>query len=124
MSGQAQANFIATKDCDVRTIQLAADIDAGYAIGYDGNLAPAGGAMQGIARQNGLSGDYIGCTTDNTASAIVGAAVADGAELAVGADGKLVTAVTGNNIVARALSDSAAADLFIPVEVKSEGVKP
>jgi hypothetical protein len=122
MPGQASPFYIANKDCQVRTVQLTAAVEAGYAVGYNGGLAIAGQSLQGIARQSGVAGDYIACTTSNTASAIVGAAVANGADLAVGAGGKLVPAVAGNYIVARALSDSSA-NLFITVEIKPEAIK-
>ena len=123
MPGQVSPFYLANRDRDVRTVELAVDVMAGYAIGYDGNLATPGETMQGITRQNGLAGDCVGCTTDNTASAIVGAAVTNGMDLAVGAEGKLVPAVAGNYIVARALMDSDP-DLFITVEVKAEAIKP
>jgi hypothetical protein len=122
MPGQASPFYLANKDCDVRTIQLTAPVEAGYAVGYNGGLAMAGQSMQGISRQSGIAGDYIACTTGNTASAIVGAAVTKGIDLAIGAGGKLVPAVAGNKIVARALDDSNA-DLFVTIEIKSEGNK-
>jgi hypothetical protein len=122
MPGQASPFYLANKDCDVRTVQLTAPVEAGYAVGYNGGLAIAGQSMQGISRQSGNVGDYIACTTGNTASAIVGAAVTSGIDLAVGAGGKLVPATTGNYIVARALSDSNV-NLFITVEIKPEAIK-
>lgn len=123
MPGQASPFYLANKDDHVRTIQLTQSaVEAGYAVGYNGGLAIAGQSMQGISRQSGTVGDYIACTTSNTASAIVGAAVTNGQDLAVGAGGKLVPAVTGNYIVARALSDSNA-NLFITVEIKPEAIK-
>lgn len=122
MPGQASPFYLANKDANVRTVQLTVDIPAGYAVGYDGGFPTAGQEMQGISRQNGVAGDYVGCTTCNTASAIVGAAVTKGADLATGAGGKLVPAATGNYIVARALDDSDA-DLFITIEIKPEAIK-
>lgn len=123
MPGQASPSYLANKDSDVRTVLLAADISAGYAIGYDGNLATPGQAMRGITRQNGKTGDFVGCTTSNTASAIVGAGVTIGIDLAIGTGGKLVPAATGNYVVARAEMDGDA-DTFITIEIKPEAVKP
>lgn len=123
MAAQAQPNYLANKDCDVRTIQLNTAIEAGYAVGYDGNLPVAGGSIQGILRYGGEAGDHVPCTTSNTASAIVGAVVTNGQDLAVDGAGKLIPAVSGNLIVARALDDSGAADLYITVELKTESIK-
>ena len=122
MPGQASPYYLANKDSNVRTVELTADVEAGYAIGYNGGYAIAGAQMQGIARSDGKSGEFIGVTTSNTASAIVGAAVTNGAALAIGNGGKLVPAAAGNFIVARALDDSDP-DLFITVEIKPEAIQ-
>lgn len=122
MPGQTSPFYLANKDSNVRTVKIATDISAGYCVGYNGELAVPGQEIQGISRHNAKEGDHIGCTTCNTASAIVGAAVNKGTDLAVGAEGKLVPAQSGNYIVARALDDSDA-DLFITVEIKPEAIK-
>ncbi len=49
--------------------------------------------------------------------ALAGGAIAAGAELAIGADGKVVTATDGNFVVATALESAAAAGKFIRVQI-------
>lgn len=124
MPAQAKPNYLANKDECCRTIQLQADIEAGYAVGYDGNLPTAGSSIRGVLKTSGVAGDYVTVTTGGEPSAIVGAAVSYGQDLATDATGKLVPAVSGDQIVARALDVSAAADLFITVELCKETIKP
>mgnify|MGYP003294516525 CR=1 FL=1 len=49
--------------------------------------------------------------------ALAGGAIAAGAELAIGADGKVVTATDGNFVVATALESAKAAGKFIRVQI-------
>lgn len=89
------------------SIAAAAAISENQAVGYDGNVATAAGAMKGLAISDAAIGDQLGVDVLGTSIGIAGGAVADEAELEVGAGGKLVTKAAGK-VVARALQAAAA----------------
>lgn len=94
------------------TVVAAAALSEHQAVGYDGDVATAAGAMQGLATTDAALGDPVAVDVLGTSVAIAGAAVAVGAALEVGAGGKLVTKAAGVT-VARALQAAAAdGDLF------------
>jgi hypothetical protein len=94
------------------TAVAAAALSEHQAVGYDGDVATAAGAMQGLAITDAALGDPVAVDVLGTSVAIAGAAVAVGAALEVGAGGKLVTKDAGVT-VARALQAAAAdGDLF------------
>lgn len=77
------------------------------AVGYDGDVAAAAGAMKGLATYDAAIGDEFAADVLGTSIAIAGEAVAEGAELEVGVAGKLVTKAAGV-VVARALQAAVA----------------
>ena len=77
------------------------------AIGYDGNVATAAATMQGLAQTDAASGEQVAVDVQGTGIAIAGAAIAVGADLEVGAAGKLVTKAAGVS-VGRALQAAGA----------------
>lgn len=84
-----------------------ATVTENLAIGYDGDVASAAGAMKGINTFDVVSGEQASVDVLGTSIATAGAAIADGAELEVGANGKLVTKTAGV-VVARALQPASA----------------
>lgn len=110
------------------TLPAAADLSAlrytGVVIDAAGRAAApaAGGAIDGIL-QNKPSAVDRGATVmiNGLSKAVAGAAVAAGADLAVTAAGKFITAVTTNRRVARAVT-AATADLdIITVALSNNG---
>ena len=94
------------------TVVAAAALSEHQAVGYDGNVATAAATMQGIASYDAVAADQVAIDVAGTAVAIAGAAVAVGADLEVGAAGKLVTKAAGVS-VGRALQAAGAdGDLF------------
>ncbi len=89
------------------TITALAVITEHLAVDYLGNLATAAVAMMGIAVTDAAIGDDFAVEQIGTAVATAGAAIADGAELEVGAAGKLITKAAGV-VVARARQAAAA----------------
>lgn len=89
------------------TITAAVVISENLAVDYVGNIATAAAAMMGIAVTDAAIGDDFAVDQIGTAVATAGAAIADGAELEVGANGKLVTKAAGV-VVARARQAAAA----------------
>lgn len=90
------------------SIEAAAAIAENQAVGWDGNVASAVGAMKGLATHDADAGEFMAIDRLGTSIAIAGGAIAEGAELEVGAGGKLVTKAAGIT-VARA-EQAASAD--------------
>ncbi len=76
----------------------------------------------GILQDDPALGEWGTVKTRDVSKASIGAAVAAGARLTTDAAGRLVTAVAGNPIVARALEAGAASGHLISVEVGLSGV--
>lgn len=76
---------------------------------------PVDGIIGGYQNNKGGAGDYIDVRGPHQADgmALSGAAIADGAELTTDANAKLVTAVAGNTVFAKAQSVANAADQFV-----------
>lgn len=89
------------------TVIATAVITEKLAVTYVGAIAGAGVAMMGISCTDAAVGDALAVDQIGTAVATAGAAIADGAELEVGAAGKLVTKAAGIT-VARACQAAAA----------------
>lgn len=95
------------------------------AVKFDANgdivLAGAGEVCVGIAiitnDETVKAGEDIDIQVKEMGVAIAGAEIKAGAELAAGADGKLVTASAGQFVVATALESAAAAGKFIRVQI-------
>jgi len=90
------------------TLSVAATAAIGeyQAVGYDGAVATAAAAMQGLSVTDADLGDLFAVDVLGTGIAIAGGSVAVGAALEVGAGGKLVTKAAGVT-VARALQAAA-----------------
>lgn len=89
------------------SVVAAAALSEHQAIGYDGNVATAAATMQGLAQTDAASGEQVAVDVQGTGIAIAGAAIAVGADLEVGAAGKLVTKAAGVS-VGRALQAAGA----------------
>lgn len=89
------------------SIAAAAALGEHQAVGYDGNVATAAAAMKGLAISDAALGEQVAVDVLGTSIAIAGGLIAAGAELEVGAGGKLVTKAAGVT-VARALQGAAA----------------
>jgi len=77
-------------------------------VNASGQLAAASatGAMDGLLQNKpDAAGDAATLGIDGVSKAVVGASVTAGDDLAVGSGGKLITATTGDVVVARALAD-------------------
>lgn len=90
------------------SIAAIAAITETRAVGFDGGVPAAGAAMKGLAISDAAIGEQVGVDVLGTSIATAGGAFAKGAELEVGAAGKLVAKTTGV-VVARA-EQAAAAD--------------
>lgn len=124
MTGQAQANYIASNDQFVTGVNLAADTPAGYCVNTAGGFPAAGTAILGVTRAKGLAGDRVSVTTANTVPAISGAAIAsEFLDLATDGNGKLIPATTGDQIVARSEGTASGADEYIRVRLNPEAIK-
>jgi len=75
----------------------------------------AGEACDGILQDKPALGSAGKVTVLGKSKAVAGAAFAKGALLAVNASGKLITAVSGNYIVGRALEAASGADEIVSV---------
>lgn len=89
-------------------IIAAAAITEGLAVDFDGTIPAAGAAMKGLADHDAAIDEELAVDQLGTSIAVAGAAIAQGAELEVGAGGKLITKAAGIT-VARA-EQAAAAD--------------
>lgn len=118
------AFHIAAKSIDDQTVIPTAAVEIGCCVGYDGNqIAAAAGDIRGIAKSNGSAGVALNIAVMGTVPARVGAAIATvGSKLTSDAQGRLVTAATGEPVFARALQTAAAADQFIEVFITRDGV--
>ncbi len=113
---------------DLGTVPAGADLSAlqhtAVLVGSGGFVtAGAGKPADGILQNDPISGGIANVRITGASKAVIGAAVVEGAELMVGTSGKLITATTGNNIVARALTAGAADLDIIPVLLGGHGVK-
>ncbi len=87
-------------------------------------LSAAGQQIAGILQNKpGALGEPAEVAQGGVSKAVVGAAVAKGAELMSDANGKLVTATSTNRIVAYALEAGAADEDIISVNLINAGVK-
>lgn len=89
------------------TRKLSAAVEANRFVTFAGGVAAAGGTAAGPAYVKGAANDYVAVTVLGVAVAEAGAAISAGAELQVGADGKVITRTTGKT-VAWAMEDAAA----------------
>ena len=87
-------------------------------------LSGAGEEMAGILQNNPVADVPCAAMVDGVSKAVTGAVVAAGAALMADANGKLITATTGNLILGRALGDSGGDLEVIAMLLKPEGVAP
>lgn len=80
-------------------------------------VADGAGDLVGFAMSNAIEGEQIAVKTmfDGTIEAISGAVISRGDLLYVDANGKMTSVDTENEPVAYALSDAAAADMYIEI---------
>lgn len=104
------------------SVQASADLSGSQyramVINADGRLAAAstGGSMDGLLQDKPNAAGLAGAIAiDGVSKAVVGAAVTAGDDLAVGSAGKLVTATTGDVVVARALADGSGDNSVVAV---------
>jgi hypothetical protein len=99
-------------------------INIGYCVGFTGGqVATAGADVYGLAMQNAVINEPFSIVVGKEAVGRVGAAVAQGSELATTADGRLVTATAGQFVVGRALEPASTANEYIRLDVTREGKK-
>jgi len=89
------------------SVVAAAALTEGLATGHDGGLATAAGVMMGLTATDAEIGDRVAIDMLGTGIATAGAAIADGVNLQVGTNGKLITQTTGI-IVGRSLQAATA----------------
>ncbi len=91
----------------------------GYAVKLDTDgtliLATAGDPVWGIVIEGTTAGKYTTCAISDMPEAVCGAAIAEGAKVASDANGKLVTATTGDDVIGVARGTTAAADEFLTI---------
>lgn len=102
--------FLARPKCPVLTLTVvaAAELEGCRAIGLDGNYVASAAAMHGVSATNAYAGDELAVDVLGTTVAEAGAAIAAGALVQVGSDGKFITKAAGKT-VGRAL-EAATAD--------------
>lgn len=91
----------------VLTRKVTVAVEANRMVAFSGAIATAGGTAAGPVRVKAAANDLVGVTVLGATTVEAGAAIADGAELEVGADGKVITRATGKT-VAWALGAAAA----------------
>lgn len=92
--------------CLSKTIAAAVALSAQRFVGFDGNYPAAGEAAYGATLTDADVGDQVNVTVLGTAALEAGEAIALGAEVEVGADGKAMSRVNGASS-GRALSAAA-----------------
>lgn len=78
----------------------------GTAVAFDGSTASAGAAMLGVADTKAYANETLNVDVLGTSSLVAGAAIAQGALVQVGSNGKFITKASGKT-VARALTAAA-----------------
>lgn len=92
----------------ITTVAAAAALTRLRFVGFDGNVAAAGAKALGIAETSAAQGEDASVSTHGELLVTAGGAIAAGAEVEVGPDGKAITKAAGvGNGFAR---DAAAAD--------------
>ena len=91
----------------VLTVTASAALTQNRAVNIAGAVPAAGATSLGIAQTGGAIGDLVPVNVSGTAVATAGAAIAKGAAVEVGTDGKVITKDTGITI-GRALAAAAA----------------
>lgn len=109
-------------------IDAASDLSSNqfYAVKHTSSgiaLAGAGEPADGIL-QNDPNADVANVMHQGVSKAVIGAAVADGALLMSNAAGKLITATSTNNVIAKALEAGGADAQIITVLISKQGVLP
>lgn len=94
------------------SVAAVAAISEHQAVGYDGDVAGAGEAIQGLAATDAANGQIFGVDVIGTSIAIAGAGVVVGAALEVGAGGKLVTKTSGVTVARALQAANTDGDLF------------
>lgn len=84
------------------------------------NLAGAGEAALGVLWNDPRSGDMAWVVSGGSPDVYSGAAVTVGAEVAVDADGKAVTATSGDVVVGIAVDATTAADQLLQIDFLGE----
>lgn len=86
-------------------------------------LPAAGGAIFGVASHDAIIGGRVNVMRPPKVVPMeCSAAVAIGAELMVGVDGRVATRTAGNTVIGRALSVTSAAGQFVQVELFLNGL--
>ena len=89
----------ATENAILRhTLKLSQNTEACRFVQFTGATAAAGGCAAGLTYMKGSSGDRVAVALLGIAPATAGAAIAEGAELEVGADGKAIPRATGKTV--------------------------
>lgn len=85
------------------------------------SVTVAGEAPYGILQNDPKINESATVRRIGITHAKAGAAVAAGAKIAVAADGRLITAVTGNTIIGTALSAAGAANVIFALDLLGQG---
>lgn len=80
------------------TVVAAAELARGTAISINGTTTSAGEAMHGVADTKAYIGDELAVDVLGTTSCVAGAAIAQGALIEVGTDGKFITQSAGKAV--------------------------
>lgn len=94
------------------TIVAAGTISEHQAVGWDGDVASAAGAIAGFACTDAVSGDQLAIDQLGTAVAIAGEQLAAGAALEVGSAGKLVALDAGVKVAHAVTAAGGDGDVF------------
>ena len=92
------------------TIAATAALTRNRFVGHDGDVAAAAGNALGVTRTDAASGEDLSVDVLGTAVVEAGGAIAAGAAVEVGADGKAVTLAAGEKVGRLAPGSSASAD--------------
>ena len=98
------------------TIKLAQDTEANRFVQFNGATAAAAGVAAGPTYMKGKLNERVAVTVLGAAPAVAGGAIAEGAELQVGNDGKVITRAAGKTVgwaLEAAAADGDALSIFI-----------
>lgn len=120
--GSKTAFHVAYKSIDDHTLIATSAVEIGVCVGY--NAAPITSPttpILGIVKSPGVPGQTFDVAVMGTTPARVGAAVNLGDPLTSDTQGRLIPAIAGQPIFARAKEPAASADLYIEVFITREG---
>ena len=116
--------YLAHKCVEENTVIAQEAIARCLAVDMDGNIVTTPGSyVYGFALFDVEANKPLTVETMGECIALSGAPITKGIDLANDADGKLIPAAAGQNIVGRAIEDVAAADQYFILKKTDEGTK-